>query len=303
MSGEGFHVLVTGATGFLGSHLIRALRAAGHEVSILKRSSSDCSRIAPLLSELAVFDLDRDRVEAPFRQRRRIDAIIHAATLYGRQNERSGELLEANVAFPLNLLEIGLLHGTPLFINTDSFIHKGAGDYAYLQSYTLTKKQFVEWGRLLSGGQPIRFVNVRLEHLYGPFDSGTKFASQVIRACLNNEPELRLTAGEQRRDFIYVEDAVQAYIRLLQPAAGAGFAEYELGTGRSMTIRTFVELVKEETRSKTVLNFGALPYRSNEIMQSEADIGPLQSLGWSWSFDVRAGIRHLLELEYGRCHP
>lgn len=290
-------LLVTGATGFLGSHLVKALLRDGHTVLILKRSHSACSRIAEVLPSLSVYDLDRDGMEAPFREHGKIDAILHAATCYGRKDESLAMLVEANVAFPLQLLEMAVRFGTPLFLNTDTFSSAPAVLPGHLRGYNLTKKQFREWGRSIAETHPIHFLNVRLEHLYGPFDADSKFVSYVINRCLRDEPELSLTAGEQQRDFIFVEDAVSAYSVLLRHGIDGsnGFTEYQVGTGTATSIREFVELVHRMTRSKTVLKFGALPYQENEIMVSQADIGPLLALGWSSKVTLEEGIRSIME--------
>lgn len=78
------HVLLTGATGYLGSHLAHALVAAGVEVSILKRTTSNLGHQADVQYRLVMFDIDVEGIEAPFKSGRHIDAVIHTATSYGR---------------------------------------------------------------------------------------------------------------------------------------------------------------------------------------------------------------------------
>ena len=60
------------------------------------------------------------------------------------------------------------------------------------------------------------FINMRLEHFYGPGDADSKFTAHVMNSCLRNVPELKLTLGEQRRDFFYIEDVVSAYLIILE---------------------------------------------------------------------------------------
>ena len=110
-------------------------------------------------------------------------------------------------------------------------------------------------------------------------------------------PELALTAGEQQRDFIYIDDAVAAYARLLQhrSALGQGFQELGLGSSKPIAVRHFVETAHRLTASQTRLQFGALPYRDHEQMQSCTDTTTLQALGWHCQTSLEQGLTHIIE--------
>ncbi|MGG3888364.1 NAD-dependent epimerase/dehydratase family protein [Metabacillus fastidiosus] len=289
-------ILITGSTGFLGSHLTKTLVKEGHEVIILKRSFSNTWRISDVLSNVTVFNIDECSLEQPFIEFGSIDAVIHTATMYDRYGERVSQLLDANVSFPLQLLETAMSFQTKLFINTDSFIHKNNAGYKHLAGYALTKKQFLEWGKEFSLTGKIRFINVKLEHIYGSFDSESKFSAYIMRSCLNNIPELHLTPGDQKRDFIHINDVISAYSLLLKFGITdlTWFKEYELGTGKTVTVRDYVELIHLMSQSKTELKFGAIPHRENEIMESKANIEELEKLGWKSEISLKKGIELML---------
>src|SRR5688572_21463245 len=97
-------ILLTGASGYLGSHLARAFVQAGHRVLLLKRQSSKLDRLGPVLGDLEAFDIE-DGIEQPFKTSDPIDAVVHCATSYGRAGESSIAVFEANTALPLRLLE------------------------------------------------------------------------------------------------------------------------------------------------------------------------------------------------------
>lgn len=291
-------VLVTGATGYLGSHLVKALLDNGHKVIILKRSTSDTKRIIEVLPRIASYDVDRCELSLPFEEHGPIDAIIHTATSYGKKGEPDSEIFEANTAFPLRLLETASLFNTNTFFNTDTFFNMEPIRYNYLVCYTLSKKQFLEWGKLFANAAKIHFVNIRLEHIYGPDDNDSKFTAFIIKSCLQNVPELKLTAGEQKRDFIYIDDVTSAYEVLLENTMRTmQFQEYSLGRGVAIPIREFVEVVHRISGAETQLNFGALPYRDNEIMFSKANTEGLRSLGWRSQVNLTEGIKKILSLE------
>jgi nucleoside-diphosphate-sugar epimerase len=84
-------VLLTGATGFLGSHLVRALLAEKYELIILKRSFSDISRIEGVINEADVYDIDRCPLEQQFKEHKKIDFVIHTATILRTQPREDNE--------------------------------------------------------------------------------------------------------------------------------------------------------------------------------------------------------------------
>ena len=115
------HILLTGATGFLGSHLLEALLAQGYKVTILKRSTSDTWRIGHLLNNVSVYD-NNENLEFAF-EGKDIDTVIHLATCYRKFEDASDieEMTKANIAFPSEVLIQGLKHGLKHFINTGSY--------------------------------------------------------------------------------------------------------------------------------------------------------------------------------------
>jgi nucleoside-diphosphate-sugar epimerase len=285
-------IVLTGITGFLGSHLARALIAEGYKVIGLKRSSSSLHRLSGVLDNLTLVDVESADYDAIFHDHGKVDTIVHTATSYGRNNETVTEIFSANTEFPLRLLDSGSRAGVRSFMNTDTILDK------YLNFYAFSKNQLLEWGHFFALNEKIAFWNLRLEHFYGFGDDATKFTSYIFNSCLANQPEIRLTHGEQRRDFIYIDDVVSAYLLLLREIEWAApiLREFDIGSGTSISIKEFVILVKTLTGSTTELRFGALPYRDGEVMHSAANVAPLTALGWKCEHDIDAGIRKVLRL-------
>ncbi len=282
--------LVTGATGFLGSHVVKKLLAEGQKVVILKRSFSNTKRLKAELSKIKSYDIDKlDDFVDVFREQH-IDVVIHTATCYGRQGEAVEEIYDVNLKFPLKLLELALRFNTDTFFNTDTILSK------YLNWYALSKKQFSEIGQQFAHMGKINFIDAKLEHMYGEDDSNTKFVTFMLEALQNNQDELKLTAGEQRRDFIYVDDVVDAYWKILTAQGNdKKYQYYEVGTGKTISIKELVMLAKSITKSQTKLVFGAIPYRENEIMESKADISDLQAIDWNPHTLVSEGLMKMMK--------
>lgn len=279
-------ILMTGITGYLGSQMAKALLAKGYSVIALKRKTSSLARIESILPEITLYDLEENDFSELFLAHPKIDAVIHTATCYGRNNETASQVATANTLFPLNLLEASMSAGVKNFVNTDTALDKS------LSLYSLSKKQFMEWGKYYSLKNEVRFVNIRLEHFYGPGDDDSKFTTYVIKSCLNNVPKLKLTHGEQRRDFIYIDDGISAYLVLLGNMAvfPYGFKEFDVGSGEVISIKDFVRTVHRLTESQSILDFGAIPYREGEVMLSEVNVEPLAELGWACNTTLEQGL-------------
>ena len=289
-------ILLTGVTGYLGSHLANASLRAGYEVIALKRKSASLRRVTSILSEIKIFDIEELNYDRFFLDNKSIDVIIHTAVCYGRNHESASEVYSANTMFPLWLLDAGSRAGVELFLNTDTILDM------YLNLYALSKNQFYQLGKFFSKQGNIRFANIRLEHFYGPDEDPTKFSAHVINSLLKNVPELKLTKGEQKRDFIYIADVVSAYMVMLEKidSFNSPFVEVDVGSGNSVSIREFVETAHRLSSSETSLAFGAIPYRQGEVMNSEADTSRLTALGWHSSYDIEAGLEKIIEHERGR---
>jgi nucleoside-diphosphate-sugar epimerase len=96
----------------------------------------------------------------------------------------------------------------------------------------------------------------------------------------------------QRRDFIFIEDAIDAINTILvaESSKPAGFENYDLGTGASTSIRELVETIKTITNSSSILNFGILKRREGEFINSFADIKLLKRLGWTQNTSLLNGL-------------
>jgi len=280
-------ILLTGATGFLGSYLLKALLIAGHKLVILKRSTSNTWRIASVLDQVINYDIDRVPLTQAFEDQH-IDAVIHTACHYGRNGAPVHEIVDTNLMLGLQLLDAATFFNTDTFLNTDTLLQK------HLNVYTLSKKQFVEW--LQQRSAQIQVVNLKLEHMYGPLDDATKFVPWVINQLVQKVPQINLTPGEQLRDFIYIDDVVSAYLTTLNQAAQLpAFSEFDVGTGTFTSVRHMVELLKTTFEAQhgptyTQLNFGAVPYRVGEMMQVEVDNSALMQLGWQANTSLTNGL-------------
>lgn len=285
-------ILITGATGYLGSNILNSIvKIGGYKIVVLKRSFSNTFRINNVIDSVTAYNIDEVDVEKIF-QDNQIDIILHCATDYGRKIVDPMQIIEANLVLPIKLLECGRKYNVKSFINTDTILDKR------ISHYSLSKKQFRDW--LLSYKNNLVCINIELEHFYGPGDDKTKFVSYIAGLLMNNADKIDLTPGEQKRDFVYIEDVVQAFLKIIARSEelNKGFYEFQVCSGREISIKDLVLMMKNIIgNSKTLLNFGAVPYRENEVMVSFADASEVRKLGWSAKYTLEDGLKKMIGIE------
>ena len=285
------NILLTGASGFLGSHLLESFLKEGYKVLVLKRSTSDLWRINHLCKQFKIYDIDVICPETIFAENN-IDIVVHTATSYGRRNESIGEIVQTNLIFGLTLLDAAIKNNVKCFINTDTLLPREVSPYA------LSKNQFSAWLELES--KKIQVINLKIEHMFGPKDDIKKLVPWVISQMKLNVPAISLTPGNQLRDFIYIDDVVSAFVTSIEHLLKLDdFNEFEVGTGQSMPVREFIENIKLSFEnhfgaSDTKLDFGKQPYRFGEPMAIKVNNQNLIKLGWSPKTSITEGINKLM---------
>lgn len=285
-------VLITGASGFLGSALVHGLAAAGFEIVALLRSTSAENRLQPLPAGVVLSRATDAKAAAQVVRDTEPDVVIHTACSYGRHGESFAAVAEVNLGFGLAVVDAAIDAGVPRFLNTDTVLDSRSNAYA------LSKKQFAEWGRWLAEQGRIRFCNLLLQHMYGPFDDPSKFSTHVLHACRANVEALALTPGQQRRDFIHIDDVVAAYRCVLESTQRSAWQEIQVGSGEAPTLEAFVRLVHRLTRSHSRLDFGAVSYRTSEPTCYVADTTALRELGWKPRYTLEDGLQQTLDAEF-----
>ena len=276
-------ILLTGGTGFLGSHILAACINRGDEVVLLKRRSSSIKRIEKHLAAIKMYDLEDISLEEILLQNK-IDTIIHFATSYGKNGESLSDITNVNVDFPSKLLDAALQTNVRCFINTDTSLPAEVNHYAF------TKKQFLSY--LKSKADLINIVNMVPEYFYGPRDDTWKLVTMIVQKLVQQVPVIEFTDGLQHRDFIYISDVVNAYLTVLDNNEKLkGWNEFSVCSGQTVSIRELAERCKIVcNNTSTNLAFGALKNRQNDVLHSSGNNYGLRKLGWDVHIGLNDGI-------------
>lgn len=290
-------ILITGATGYLGSEIVKYLIKHNHKIVILKRTISSMEKLKQIKKNLICYNLDSIDLSTPFVEQGNFDLIIHTATCYGKKGEKKKEIFEANTLFPIKLLETSIYYNTKLFINTDTYYNTKQKECEYLSNYVLSKKKFIKSAKSLALKKKIKIINMRLEHVYGPSDSNSKFVNWLVSSLCKGDKNIKLTKGEQQRDLIFINDVVNAYSVVLKNISKIKgyYTDIGVGSGDTIMLKDFVELAHKLSKSKSKLIFGSIPYQKNEIMISKADNKILKNFNWNCKFDIKKGLNQVIK--------
>lgn len=292
--------LVTGATGFIGGNLTRALLDKGWNVSCLVRPGSGCSRL-PKGVDLIAYDQQLGfRTLVDVLKEVRPAVVFHLASrfLAGHTPEDIPDLVVSNVQFGAELLEAMSLSETSLLVNTGtSWQHYESRAYSPVNLYAATKQAFEALLQYYVEAGGLRCVTLKLFDTYGPNDPRPKLFHLLDRVAASSEP-LAMSPGEQLIDLVHIEDVTKAFLlaaqRLLDGEVG-GVESYGVSSGRPIQLRELVAIYAQVSGRRLNIAWGGRPYRNREVM---IPWSTGQSLpGWHPCVSLQEGIRRMLVAE------
>jgi nucleoside-diphosphate-sugar epimerase len=285
-------VLITGATGFLGRHVVVGGQKRGAELHTLGRDIANAAHVRNAVSRL------------------RPKGIIHLAAAGVAQEETdTASLLRTNALGLAHLLEAAAeLPAPPPVVCAGSGFEYAPLDCARRENdpvapntpYGASKAAGTAVASVFAGRLPITVL--RLFSLYGPGEAAGRLAPYVIAKARAGEPA-DLTPGKQLRDYAEVGDVAEAFWRALdQPPTNGKLRLLNVGTGKPVALRDFCEIlatILREAGCAPDLRFGTRPYRPDEMMNYTADVGLLEStLRWMPATSLESGLRRMV---YASC--
>lgn len=298
-------VLVTGGAGFIGSHLVDRLVLEGHEVVVVDNLSTGKRRNLNRAARFFKLDIQSWRLERVFRNERP-NLVMHLAAQMDVRKSVEDPIFDAqvNVLGTLNVLQQAIKHGVRkvVFSSSGGAIYGEQEIYPASESHVtrplspygiskLCGEQYLSYYQRVNG---LQIVSLRYANVYGPRQDPDGEAGVVaifIQKLLNNEQAIVNGNGRQTRDFVYVEDIVEANLAVMgQEIQGT----YNVGTGEETSINDLLRILVLHTNSTCKEVHG--PAKNGEQARSVIDSGKLRQ-EWSWEpkIELSDGLKRTVE--------
>jgi len=301
---ETLRVLVTGGAGFIGSHLVKALVKAGHQVRVLDNLfTGSIENLADVLNTIEFVRGDvRDygTVESAVRS---VDAVVHLAALIdvAESVEKPDLYFDVNVRGTYNVVKASRSAGTFVFASSSAVYGEPIRvpipeDHPLMPKspYAASKVSGEAFVQAFANQYGFRPVILRLFNVYGPKQSRA-YAGVIIefiRRVSRGEPPVIFGDGEQTRDFIHVSDVVEAIMLSFRNEEARGV--FNIGSGEGITINHLASLILKLMGRENLKPIYAQS-RPGDIRNSVADITKAKrKLGFNPKVELKLGIKELI---------
>jgi len=297
-------ILVTGGTGFLGSHLVKKLLDLRSQIYLLARPTSNLVRISNVLSHVELIRADlRDRKTVM----RAVDAsrpeIIFHLAAYGvsPKMRNSSTLIKTNVLGIVHLLESLKGRTFEKFINTGTCFEYGNNESRISENHSINPLNLYAASKTTAwylcnqieklNQKPI--VTLKPFTFFGPFERADRLIPSVILSILYGKV-IKITSGIQTRDYTYVQDIVDAFLAAALSEKAIG-QTINLGSGRDNTVKKIVERIMSLMGSDVRVKIGALSDRKDEAWRLCCNNSKAQAiLEWKPKHTFDEGLRETI---------
>jgi len=300
--------LVTGGAGFIGSHIVERLVKDGHVVRVLDNlSSGKKENISGVLKEVEFINGDIRDFEAVKKATEGMDFVLHHAALRSVPGslKNPDEYNEVNIAGTLNLLKASVNNNIKRFVFASSSAIYGDTDKSpqresdlprLISPYALSKLAGEYYCRIFSHSYGLETVSLRYFNVFGPKqapdDEYAGVVPKFIICMLNNQAPPIYGTGKQSRDFVYIDNIVEANI-LAANQKGLKCEVINIGCGRADTILELVKVLNS-LMDKSLKPVFDKP-RPGDVLRTLSDISLAKKvLGHKTKIDLKEGLRRTI---------
>lgn len=266
------NIVVTGATGFVGSNLVRFLLQKDFKIYVILRTDSDLSNLTAIEGAIEIFRYDNQinhlidffTVVKPL-------SVFHLASNFIAEHEshQIDSLVQSNITFGLHLLEAMKVSGVQQLINTGtSWQHYNNEDYNPVCLYAATKKAFESLIDYYVQAEGFKVITLKLFDTYGETDTRPKLIN-LLNKFADENTELNMSAGEQFLNLVHITDVCEAFYiasQFIGTEEYQGHHSFAVSSDRNYKLKEVIELFEAVSEKKIKVNWGGKPYRKREVM-------------------------------------
>ncbi|MBW0294694.1 paratose synthase [Shewanella xiamenensis] len=263
-------ILLTGVTGFVGSHLATYLIDKGHFVCGLIRQPINDEILLSRLNKVSLYLFEENSL-IDLIAKIKPDVVIHLASLYltTHSYDQIDDLIKSNVVFPTKLLEAMSLNNVTKLINTGtSWQHYNSAEYDPVNLYAATKQAFDDIIKYYTSAKGFSCITLKLFDTYGPNDTRGKLISLLDKLAQKNET-LLMSPGEQMIELTHIYDVCASYlaaIKLIDKKDPNSNECYGVSSNEKYKLRALVDIYEKTNNVKLNIKWGERPYREREVM-------------------------------------
>lgn len=290
--------IVTGATEYIGSNLVKRLLDMNMEVHII--TDLDSKSDFNIKDRLHIFEYNNSTSDiVNYFKEVKADIVFHLAALCidEHKSEDIHNLIESNIKFGTDILEAMAKSGTKRIINTgtywQNYIDK---DYNPVCLYAATKEAFEKIIEYYVEAENFSAVTLKLFDTYGYNDARNKILN-IFKKISNTGESIDMSSGEQFMDLVYIDDIVQSFISAanLTEEYTAQHRKYFVKTGHTIKLKDLANLYETTFNTKLNINWGAKEYRKREVMKPYEDGETLPN--WKATLNIEDGLKLMSNLE------
>jgi len=297
-------VLITGASGFVGSCLARRLLKENYKIHIITRETTNLWRLQDVLKDIEIHNVDLLHSEeiAKLASTISVDNVYHLATYGGYHFQNSVEdVINTNVIGTFNLFREFSKKGIEMFVNTSSSSEYGEKFEPMHEEMRVEPNNM--YGASKAAGtiicstyakiNKLPLVTFRLFSPYGYYDAKTRLIPTVITSCLRGQ-EIKLSSKNSKRDFIFIDDVVDAYLATSKVIDSYGEI-FNIGSGLQYTTEEIVNNILNLIGKEVKVNWEPNLDRQYEPLMWVSDNKvAYEKLNWKPNVDIRVGLNNTI---------
>lgn len=294
--------IITGATGYIGSHVLKYLLSNGWDIHIVADPKFGYDAIEDVRSQIDIFEYNGEiNSLIDYFQIVNADVVFHlaAAVITNYKPEQVPVLIQSNIQFGTEILEAMKASSTRMIVSTGSYWQNYNSDnYNPVDLYAATKEAFEKIVQLYVDAFNFRHVNLRLFDVYGEDDKRPKLWN-ILKKIAGTDEILEVSPGEQMLDMVHISDVCTAYeaaYYLMLESTDIKNKTFGVMTGNQHSLKSIIALYEQMMGKKMNVHFGGRAYKEREVMVPYKHYNVLPN--WNPKIDVLDGFCLMSNLQH-----